>query len=93
MYFGVDNLQHARRQISGIRNFAPRSRRTNSPADRPEGQTCVELNSAMEIQKAARLLETAAYSLAGEIDKGKVTHLMLLAQQIERISEELGKGG
>lgn len=44
---------------------------------------------ASELRDAARVVEHAAVSLAGEVSGGQVTHLMLLSQQLDRIAKTL----
>ncbi|MGH1415876.1 MAG: hypothetical protein ACRBB0_20490 [Pelagimonas sp.] len=44
---------------------------------------------AFDLTEAARLIEKSAISLAGEVETGQVTHLMLLSQQLERITLSL----
>ncbi len=46
---------------------------------------------AFNLKEAARLIESSAISLAGEVSGGQVTHLMLMSQQLERISRALEK--
>ncbi len=46
---------------------------------------------AFNLKEAARLIESSAISLAGEVSGGQVTHLMLMSQQLDRISRALEK--
>ncbi|SMX30590.1 hypothetical protein TRP8649_04734 [Pelagimonas phthalicica] len=48
---------------------------------------------AFDLVEAAKVVESSAISLAGEVAGGQVTHLMLLSQQLERISKSLVKPG
>lgn len=59
----------------------------------PEGFNPVRKGSdiAGDLNEAARLIESSAIALAGEVAGGKVTHLMLMSQQLERISRSLKK--
>lgn len=45
--------------------------------------------AAREIFEASHHLERAAYALAGETDRGRVTRLMLLSQELQRVAEGL----
>lgn len=44
---------------------------------------------ASDLITAARVIEKAAIALAGEVSGGQVTHLLLLSQQLDRISKTL----
>ncbi|PYG26670.1 hypothetical protein [Pelagimonas varians] len=44
---------------------------------------------ATDLMDAARMIENAAIALAGEVSGGQVTHLMLISQQLDRISKSL----
>lgn len=46
---------------------------------------------AVDLIDAARMIENAAIALAGEVSSGQVTHLMLMSQQLDRISKSLSK--
>lgn len=63
------------------------------PADTPDpsAQLLSVPEVAGDLQKAARVIENSAIFLAGEVAGGQVTHLMLMAQQLERISKSLAK--
>lgn len=45
------------------------------------------------LAEASRLVEAAAYLIAGEISSDWVARLMLIAADIERLSEILGRSG
>jgi len=50
------------------------------------------LEASGELTQAAQIIENAAMTLAGEVDGGRVTHLLLMSQQLERIASQLVEG-
>lgn len=50
------------------------------------------LEASGELTQAAQIIENAAMTLAGEVDGGRVTHLLLMSQQLERIASQLAEG-
>lgn len=50
------------------------------------------LEASDELTQAAQIIENAAMTLAGEVDGGRVTHLLLMSQQLERIASQLVEG-
>jgi hypothetical protein len=57
-----------------------------------KGQMSPTMLAAVDdLTKAAQLVENAAMSLAGDVEGGRVTHLLLLSQQLERISSTLSE--
>lgn len=47
------------------------------------------LEPAREIRFASKILENAAYSLSGDIEQASVARLILLAHELERMSERI----
>ena len=45
-----------------------------------------------QLKSAAKIIEEVAYALAGEVTTDKVTRLMLLAAEVERLSATLHHG-
>ncbi len=65
----------------------------NSPKNKSE-ETVTNHEASdivFNLKEAARLIESSAISLAGEVAGGQVTHLMLMSQQLDRISRALEK--
>lgn len=50
------------------------------------------LEASGDLTQAAQIIENAAMTLAGEVDGGRVTHLLLMSQQLERIASQLMEG-
>jgi hypothetical protein len=50
------------------------------------------LEASGDLTQAAQIIENAAMTLAGEVDGGRVTHLLLMSQQLERIASQLVEG-
>lgn len=61
--------------------------------EQPSGQgSPAMLEASGDLTQAAQIIENAAMTLAGEVDGGRVTHLLLMSQQLERIASQLVEG-
>jgi hypothetical protein len=52
-------------------------------------QACSDRAEVEHLSLAATVVERAAYSLVGHLSSSEVAHLILLAAELERISENL----
>lgn len=71
---------------------APFPKEDSQEADAGEKEVGRDVRDvATDLIDAARMIENAAITLAGEVSGGQVTHLMLMSQQLDRISKSLSE--